>query len=392
MSKTYDVAIVGGAVMGSSIAYHLMRELGPAARILVVEADPSYRTAASALSAASIRQQFSAAVNVKISLYGIAFLRELGERLAVAGDRPDVGLREGGYLFLATPPGLDVLRANQENAAALGADIALLTPAEVSARFPYLSVDDVAAGSFGVTGEGWFDGYGLMQAFRGKARELGAHFAEGRAAQLTLSGDRATSVLLDGGEEIFAGTVILAAGSDVPRLLSGTGLDLPVRPRKRMIFTFGCREKLDAFPMLIDPTGVYCRPEGEGYLCGTSPPPEDDPDSTEFDVDFSLFEETIWPVLAARVPAFERIRPGRAWAGHYDLNLFDHNAFIGPVPGFANLLVATGFSGHGLQQSPAVGRGLAELVAHGRYVSLDLGELGCDRLLQRNPLVERNVV
>lgn len=392
MTGAWDVVIVGGAVMGSSIAYHAMRELGPATRCLVVEADPSYRTAATALSAGSIRQQFSASVNVQISLYGIAFLREIGERLGVVGERPSVGLHEGGYLFLATPAGLDILSANQANAARLGADIVLLQPDELAMRFPWLNTSGLAAASFGASGEGWFDGYGLMQAFRAKALELGASFVEGRVDRLELSGGRVAGLALESGEIIPCGTAVLAAGSDVPRLLGGTGLSLPVRSRKRMIFTFTCRERLGDFPLLIDPTGVYVRPEGEGFLCGTSPPPEADPDSTDFEIDWSLFDDTIWPVLAARVPAFETIRPGRAWAGHYDLNLFDQNAFVGAVPEFGNLFVATGFSGHGLQQSPAVGRGIAELIAHGRYRSLDLGDLGCGRLLAGEPLVERNVV
>lgn len=384
------MAIVGGAVMGSSVAYYLTRSLGSAARVVVVEADPSYRTAATALSAGSIRQQFSAAVNVRISLYGIEFLRRIGETLAVGADRPDVGLHEGGYLFLATPPGEAVLRANQAAAAALGADIALLAPQEIEARFPYLALDDLAAGSFGMTGEGWFDGYGLMQAFRAKAAEQGAAFIEGEVIGVDHSPD--LQVRLRGGESIACGAVVLACGAAVPSLVPPTKIALPVRPRKRMVFTFDCRDALPGFPMLIDATGVYCRPEGSGFLCGTSPSADADPDSTDFEVDWSLFEETIWPVLAARVPAFERIRLNRAWAGHYDLNLFDQNAFIGAVPGVAGLYVATGFSGHGLQQSPAVGRGIAELIAAGRYTTLDLSELGCERLLASRPLVEQYVV
>lgn len=390
MSQSCDVAVVGGAVMGSSVAYYLTKALGRAARVVVVEADPSYRTAATALSAGSIRQQFSAAVNVRMSLYGIEFLRRIGETLAVGEHRPDVGLHEGGYLFLADAPGEAVLRVNQAAAAALGADLALLYPQGIEARFPYLATGDVAAASFGVTGEGWFDGYGLMQAFRGKAAEQGASFIEGEVVRV----EHAPGLRLGlrDGEELSCGAVVLACGAAVPGLVPRSAIDLPVRARKRMIFTFDCRGVLPDFPMLIDSSGVYCRPEGTGFLCGTSPAPEADPDATDFDVDWSLFEETIWPVLAARVPAFEQIRPNRAWAGHYDLNLFDHNAFIGAVPGIPGLYVATGFSGHGLQQSPAVGRGLAELIAGGRYATLDLADLGCERLLADRPLVEQYVV
>lgn len=159
-----------------------------------------------------------------------------------------------------------------------------------------------------------------------------------------------------------------------------------------MVFTFECRDPVTNCPLLIDPSGVYVRPEGRGFICGSAPPPDQDPDSDEFEVDHSFFDDVIWPVLAARVPAFEQIKVGRAWAGHYDLNLFDHNAFIGRVPGFENFYIANGFSGHGLQQSPAVGRGMSELIVYHGYRTLDLSPLGLERMTQNAPLLERNVV
>ena len=162
--------------------------------------------------------------------------------------------------------------------------------------------------------------------------------------------------------------------------------------RKRCVFTFECRETLPDFPLLIDHGGVYVRPEGSGYICGTAPPADQDPDTWDFEVDHHLFEEIIWPVIAARVPAFEAIKPGRAWAGHYDMNLFDHNAIVGPAPEVPNFHLANGFSGHGLQQSPAVGRGLSELILYGAYRSLDLTPLGFGRLAENRPLIEKNVV
>ena len=167
---------------------------------------------------------------------------------------------------------------------------------------------------------------------------------------------------------------------------------LPVEARKRYVFTFACREAFPRLPLTVDPSGVYVRSEGDVYICGASPPKDDDPPATDFDVDHAFFEETIWPVLAVRIPAFAAIRPGRAWAGHYDFNTLDQNAIVGPVGAYPNLLIATGFSGHGLQQAPGVGRGLAELIVHGRYTSLDLTPLGYDRVVAGRPLVEANVV
>ena len=392
MADTYDVVVVGGAVTGSSTAYHLAADPAFGGRVLVVEQDPSYQRCASALSAASIRQQYSTAINVDISLYGITFLREIGERLEVDGDRPEIGLKEGGYLFLATARGEAAMRASNALQTGRGADIALLDPEALVARFPWLSTEGIALGSLGITGEGWFDGYGLMQAFRKKARSLGVTYAAARAEGLEMSGGRVTGVRLSDGRTVSCGVVVNAAGAGGTALARSAGVEIPVANKKRMIFTFTCADPVPDCPLMIDPTGVYVRPEGNGFLCGTSPPEDEDPDSTDFEVDHTFFEERIWPVLAERVPAFERIRQGRAWAGHYDMNLFDHNAILGAAPGVDNLLLANGFSGHGLQQSPAVGRGLAELITYGGYRSLDLSPLAYERLTRAAPLLETAVV
>ena len=392
MADTYDVVVVGGAATGSSTAYHLAADPAFGGSVLVVEQDPSYQRCASALSAASIRQQYSTAINVDISLYGITFLREIGTRLEVDGDRPDIGLKEGGYLFLATARGETAMRASNALQTGRGADIALLDPEALVARFPWLSTEGIALGSLGLTGEGWFDGYGLMQGFRKKARSLGVTYAAARAEGLEMSGGRVTGVRLSDGRTISCGVVVNAAGAGGTELARSAGVEIPVANKKRMIFTFTCADPVPDCPLMIDPTGVYVRPEGTGFLCGTSPPEDEDPDSTDFEVDHTFFEERIWPVLAERVPAFERIRQGRAWAGHYDMNLFDHNAILGAAPGIENLLLANGFSGHGLQQSPAVGRGLAELITYGGYRSLDLSPLAYDRLTRAAPLLETAVV
>jgi glycine/D-amino acid oxidase-like deaminating enzyme len=390
--SAYDVVIVGGAVHGASLAYHLASMPGFAGRVLLIEKDPGFRFAATALSAGSIRQQFSSAINIAVSLYGIAFLRTIGERLAVDGVRPDIALHEGGYLFLASAAGAATLRRNHDLQTQLGADILFLDQAGLAERFPYMATEDIAAGSWGRSGEGWFDGYGLMQAFRAKARSLGVETLTAEVSAIETAGGRATGVVLKDGTKLAAGAVAIAAGTGAAALAATAGVTMPVSARKRMVFTFACKERLAGFPLLIDPTGVYVRPEGDLFLCGSSPPADEDPEATDFEVDHRFFEETIWPVLAARVPAFEAIRPGRAWAGHYDMNLFDQNAIVGRLGGIDNLYVANGFSGHGLQQAPAVGRGLAELIVHGAYRSLDLSPLGHERIAAGRPLIEANIV
>lgn len=389
----YDVVIIGGAVTGSSAAYHLASNSDFAGKVLVLEKDPSYRKCASALSAASIRQQFSTAVNIKISLYGIEFIRNIANLLEVDGDRPDIGFHEDGYLFLATEAGRDTLAENHALQVELGADTELLDAAGLAERFPWLAVDDLAAGCFGRSGEGWFDGYGMMQAFRKKSRSLGIDYRPARAAAIEVDGGRATGVRLDDGEVIAAGTVINASGADGRKLAATAGIDIPIEVKKRMIFTFKAEDKIERCPLLIDPNGTYVRGDSDGFICGWAPSGERDPEvEDDFDVDWSLFEDDIWPTIATRVPAFERIKPGAAWAGYYDMCAYDDNVLLGAMPEVPNLLLANGFSGHGLQQAPAVGRGLSELVTYGSYRSLDLTELSPVRIREGREVREKNIV
>lgn len=389
-----DIVIAGGAVMGSSIACQLAQHPGFSGRILVLEPDMTYARAASALSASSIRQQFSQEVNIAISLYGIQFMREIGARLCTADNRPDIGLKEGGYLYIGDERTRPIFAENNAIQRKMGADIALLEKDDLARTFPWLNTDDLTLGSFGHSGEGWFDGYGLMQAFRNKARSLGVDYRKARVIGVTRKDARITSVTLDDGSTIACGAFVNAAGASGARqLAAAVGEPVPVYAKKRCVFSFSCKTAIPNHPLLIDTSGLWCRPEGEGFITGYSPDDLDETDhADDFEVDWSIFEEIMWPALAHRVPAFEAIRPGRAWAGHYDMNLFDHNALVGKYDALENAYLACGFSGHGIQQAPAIGRGMAELIVDGRYTSLDLSPLGFDRLAANRPLRERNVI
>ncbi len=397
MTETADVVVIGGAAMGSSVAWHLAGLMDAGARIVVIERDPTYALSASALSAASIRQQFSTSVNIRISLHGIRFMREIGDRLAVGGERPQIDLKEGGYLYLASPAGAALLAELNALQRAEGADTVLMDAPALAARFPFLALDGIAAGNWGRSGEGWFDGWALLQAFRKAARAAGVEYRQDEVCAIEREGARVVAVRTASGARIACGSVVNCAGSRGRAIAVMAGVDIPVVPKRRFVFSFSCRQRLENLPLLIDLSGAYVRPEGEGFICGISPPADADPDwdDTGADanpVDWTLFEETIWPALAARIPAFEEIRPGRAWAGPYDMNLLDHNAIVGPAGEVENFHLCNGFSGHGLQQCPAIGRGLAELVALGRYDSLDLSDLGFDRIVAGRPLLERNVI
>lgn len=387
------VVIVGGGAIGSSIAFFLLADPRFHGTVTVIERDPTYSRASSALSLSSIRQQFSSAVNIGIGLFGIEFLRNAHRTLAVPGQQaPDLRLHEPGYLFLASAAGAALLRENHALQIREGAAIELLEPARLQQRFPWLEVRDIALGAHGVRGEGWFDGYSLLQAYRRKALSLGARYLQAQASGLSLQGGRITAVKLADGTAIEADWVVNAAGPWARAVAAWAGIDLPVTARRRTVYVFESPARLPGCPLVIDPSGVYFRPEQQHFLCGASPPPDQDPEEPPLDPEPGLFEERIWPVLAQRVGALQTLRQTRAWAGYYEMNDFDANGIVGAHPALSNFILANGFSGHGMQQSPAIGRGVGELLIEGRYTSLDLSALHPRRLLENRPLLERNVV
>jgi FAD-dependent oxidoreductase domain-containing protein 1 len=393
-SERADLVIVGGAIVGSSVATFLAARPDWSGRIVVVERDLTYRTSSTTLSAASIRLQFSTPLNIEISRFGIGLIKDLDRWLGVPGNPPpEIDFVEGGYLFLATPLGLPIMRQNHAVQRALDVQVVLLDPGELQARFPWMRTDDLAGGSLGLADEGWFDAYALLQAFRRKARSLGVEYVEGTVVAIERDEESLSGVRLADGRRIATDRVLNAAGPRAAEIAAMAGLELPVHPRKRHVYHFDCRERLGPAPLTIMPSGVYFRPEGEAWIAGYSPRQgEADPDTLDLDMDRSQFDEFVWPALADRVPAFEAVRLLDTWAGHYEVNTLDHNAVIGPHPELPGFLFANGFSGHGLQQAPAVGRGLAEWVATGRYETLDLSPLGYGRVQRNEPILELNVV
>jgi FAD-dependent oxidoreductase domain-containing protein 1 len=393
VTERADVVIVGGAIIGSAVATFLAARRDFDGRIVVVERDPTFRTSSTTLSAASIRLQFSTPLNVRISQFGVEFLKSLDRYLAVDGVAPAVDFVENGYLFLATDAGLDTLERNHATHRELGVPVRLMAPAELSARFAWMRTDDLAGGSLGLEGEGWFDAHALLQGLRRKARSLGVEERTGEVVAVELDGERVTGVRLRDGTVIGADVVVNAAGPRAGEIAAMVGVDLPVRPRKRHVYHVDAPVRLGRAPLVIDPSGVYFRPDGPNYLAGYSPRAgEADPDTLDLGSDRSPFERVIWPAMAHRVPDFDRLRLLDTWAGHYEVNTLDANAIVGPHPRIANLVFANGFSGHGLQQAPAVGRGLAEWIATGRYETLDLSPLGYERIERNAPLLELNVV
>ena len=390
-SAGYDVVIVGGAIIGSAVAYFLTADESFQGRVLVIEKDPSYQDCSTTRSLASIRQQFSTPVNIHLSQFGVEFLRTAKDRL---GADVEVNFREAGYLLLASEHGQAILERNARVQTQQDADVCLLGPAELQARFPWLATSDLAAGCLGLSGEGWFDAHSLLHALRGTAEERGAELLTGEVVGLHVSPQRLEAVQLADGRVFPCGELVNAAGPAAGKIARMAAIELPVESRKRCVFVFDCRQAdvIQHCPLVVDVSGVYFRPEGQYFVCGVSPPEDQDPPTEDFRVEYHLFDEIVWPALAHRVPIFEAIKRVSAWSGHYAYNTLDQNAIVGRHPVMKNFLFANGFSGHGVQQAPAVGRGIAELIVYGAYQTIDITPLGFERIIEGRPVQELNVI
>jgi FAD-dependent oxidoreductase domain-containing protein 1 len=393
LPASVDVAIVGAGIAGASVAYWLTR-LEPRLSVALVERDATFAQASSQRSASSIRQQFSSPANIRMSQFGLAFLRDAATLLEVDGEAPAIGLVEPGYLYLADAAQASGLRAQNAVQRAHGAPIELLAPGALARRFPWLETGDLALGALGAGAEGWFDGPALHAAMLRRARAQGARMVRAQVATIETAGDgdarRVAALRLVDGARIACGHAVLAAGAWSRPVAATAGLALPVHARRRTVFVFSCPTPLPDCPLVIDPTGFWFRPEGRAFIGGTTPEP--DVDDLPLEPNFAEFDEALWSALAHRVPAFEALRVERAWAGYYEMNLWDHNALLGAWPAVPNLLVATGFSGHGMQQAPAAGRGIAECVLHGGWRTLDLSDLAVGRLAEGRRVLEANVI
>lgn len=382
---SYDVVIIGGAIMGSSAAWFLADNPDFTGSVLVVERDPSYAFAATSLTNSCIRQQFSTALNVKISQFGAEFVQDLPGFMGEAAEAPKLTIQNFGYMYLASDTAFaDVLRASATVQRAAGAATQLLTPDQIKAAYPFYAVDDLMLGSINTVDEGYFDGITLFDMFRKQARRAGVDYLANEVVALrqNAAGTRVESVTLASGEVIACGTVINAAGTRGAKIAGLLGIDLPIEPRKRYTWIFTAQEPLEqVLPLTIDPSGVHFRQDGKtSYMAGGHSAIDPAADPMDFSMDHALWQDHIWPTIATRIPQFEAIKVIREWTGQYDMNTLDHNAVVGPHDRIENFLFLNGFSGHGLQQSPAMGRAISEWVTYGAYRSLDMAPLGYARV------------
>lgn len=395
--SSYDVVIVGGAMLGSSTAWFLSNDPSFTGSVLVIERDPSYENSATAHTNSCIRQQFSSPLNVQISQFGAEFINSFRDYMGGDERVPELSIQSYGYMYLAdTETFADTLRDSHAVQAAAGAATRLMTPEEIQADYPFYNTDDIRLGSINTVNEGYWDGGAVFDWWRRSARERGVEYVAGEVVGMTLdrAGRRVESVTLASGEVIACGHVVNATGPRGARTAAMAGIDIPVEPRKRFTWIFSAAQPLDRdLPLTIDPSGVHFRQDGPTtYLAGGHADYDPAVDPDDFAMDHALWENHIWPVIAHRIPQFEAIKLVTEWTGHYDYNTLDQNAIVGPHPRVGNFLFLNGFSGHGLQQSPAMGRGTAEWLTYGEFRSIDLTPFSFDRIERGEPYLEKAVI
>ena len=393
---SYDVVIIGGAMLGSSVAWFTASNPDFDGKILVVERDPTYEFTSTVHTNSCMRQQFSNEINIRVSQFAAEFVKNFRDFMGGDERVPHIATQNYGYMYLADNAEFAAtLKEGQQIQASLGAGTKHMSRDEIARDYPFYNLDDIIAANHNLIDEGYFDGNTLFDWWKRSAREHGVEYLTNEVVAMTKSADgsRIESVTLASGDVVPCGTVVNCSGPRANRTAQMAGIDIPVEPRKRYTFIFDAAEPLDRdLPLTIDPSGVHMRSEGTYYLAGC--PPDDDPavDFDDFVQDHSIWQEKVWPILATRVPAFERVKLINSWAGHYAFNTLDQNAIIGPHTKVSNFLFVNGFSGHGFQQSPAMGRGISEHIIYGEYRSLDLSPFGYGRIERGEKFVEKAVI
>ncbi len=381
-------------MMGSAVAYFLTANPDFDGTVLVVEPDWTYDRAQTTRAQNSIREQFTNPLNIELSRFGIDFINDFHTNVEVVGESPEISFRSTGYLFLADDDdAVGRLADEAEQQRAHDVDVMMLTPGEVAERFSYMDPDQIAGARLGGMREGSFDGWGLFQGIRRRAISQGATYVHDTVVGIDRVGSRVRSVTLASGDTVECSYVINTAGCRAPEIAALVGLDLPVEPRARTSFVFDCRTPIaENVPLTVTPHGVHFRREQHHYMCGTVPTIDVAVSPDDLRPRDEEFEELIWPVLARYVPCFDQVQVVTSWGGQYDFNTLDHNLIIGAGSEVENFLFANGLSGHGLQQGPAIGRGLSELIVYGEYRTLDLRPLGYERIERNEPILEHAVI
>ena len=393
----YDVVIIGGAIMGSSTAWFLSKNPDFNGTILVVEKDRKYEFCSTAHTTSCIRQQFSTKLNVEISQFAADFINNFQEYMDNDARVPKLAIKSFGYMYLAGDEDFAKnLRSNQKVQAASGAATELLTPEEIKSRYPFYNVEDIKLGSINLVNEGYWDSITVFEWMKNKAQENGVEYVENEVTELKKnnSGDRICSIKLASGETISGEKFVNATGPRAASTSKMAGIKIPVEPRKRYSWIFKAKSPLDRdLPLTIDPSGFHVRENGGGtYQAGGHGAYDPAVDFDDFAMDNELWENTVWPILFNRIPQFDSLKLISQWAGHYAMNTVDQNAIVGPHNIIENFFFLNGFSGHGTQQAPAMGRATAELLIYDTFKTIDMSAFKYERLLSGDKVIEEAII
>ena len=393
----YDVIIMGGAIMGSSTAWFLSQNPDFNGTVLVVEKDQKYEFCSTAHTTSCIRQQFSTKLNVEISQFAANFINNFQEYMGNDPRVPKLSINSFGYMYLAADDDFaQNLIDNQKVQLEAGAATELLTPKQIKSRYPFYNIEDIKLGSINLINEGYWDSITAFEWLKKKAYENGVEYVENEIVEITRnrSGDRIISVKLASGETVTGESFVNATGPRAAAISKMAGIEIPVEPRKRYSWIFKAAKPLDQdLPLTIDPSGFHVRENGGGtYQAGGHGSSDPAVGFDDFEMDLDLWENSVWPVLFNRIPQFESLKLISQWAGHYAMNTVDQNAILGPHNIIQNFFFLNGFSGHGTQQAPAMGRATSEILTYGSYKTIDMSTFHYERLLSGNKIIEKAII
>lgn len=392
MAKTYDVVFIGGSLMAAATSYELLK-INPKMKILMIEKDPTYKHAATALALGGVRQQFSERVNIRMARHSIDTFENFSEVMETKHGKPEIDFRQGGYLFVVDKSKWDVALENAKVQISEGVELQQLSVRDLENRLPGFDLTDVAGGTV-CHREGVLDPQSVLNGYLFKVKEMGVNIIYDEVVGVKKSKDTITGVVCKSGKEFHAGAIVNSAGPWAGEVAKMAGVEVPVKPLSHDEYVLRIDPKInigEAYTTLPDTTWFFReQPDGNTMLVGNT--------RLDFDYGFSFnpdmgyFEENIWPSLAKAYEGFDRLKLLNAWRGCYEYNILDFNAIIGEHTNLKNFYLINGFSGHGMMQSPAAGRGLAELISYNKYRSLDLSELGYDRFAKGKLVVEKAII
>ena len=375
--------------MGCSCAFHLIRK-DPTLKIAVFEMDPTYTHSSTTLSLANVRVQFSLEENIKISCYTLKVLKDFHKKMAVDGSDSRVFFRQEGNLFMVEKSHKEQMKKVLERQLKLGGEVEWWPPTRIREEFPEFNVSRFAGGTFGIR-DGHLDAYAFLKAYRNKAKSLGVTFRTAEVSRVLTAPTAATGIQLRCGTSLYGKYVLNCAGAWAAHIAQTAGIELPVLPVRRQVFVAAVKQnRISPLPLTNLPSGLYFRSEGTGQiLVGKSM--EDDSTGFDFSVDEIRFNQQLWPELVQFVPTFDRLKLLRGWSGLYAENSFDGNALLGEWPGLEGFFLVNGFSGHGMQQAPAIGRYISEILLH-KSPCLDLSIFSPKRLFTQQSIIEDHLI